>query len=69
MLVWDAEHNDRAGAYDTSNASVEDLEMRDTGVVPTLRAAFHQVWSAAVVSNVSSACTQTDTFKASYCCC
>ena len=55
MLVWNAEHNHRAGAYDTPNASAEGLEMGDTGVVPTLQAAFHQVQSAAMVSNVSSA--------------
>ncbi len=53
-FVWNAEHTGD-GAYDTSNVSVEGLEMGDTGVVPTVRAAFHQVWLAAVVSNVSSA--------------
>ena len=55
MLVWNAEHNYTAGAYDTSNASVEGLETGDTGVAPTVRAAFYQVQSAAVASNVTSA--------------
>ena len=55
MLVWNAEHNNRAGASATSNVSVEGLQMGDTGVVPTVRAAFHQVQSAAVASNVPSA--------------
>ncbi len=55
MLVWNAEHNDRTGAYDTPNASVEGLEMGDTGVVPPVRAAFHQVLSAAVASTDTSA--------------
>ncbi len=49
-----AEHDDRAGA-DISGVSVEGLEMGDTGVVPTVRAAFHQVCPAAVASNVTSA--------------
>ncbi|KAL0042931.1 hypothetical protein WJX79_004183 [Trebouxia sp. C0005] len=36
------EHNNRAGASATSNVSVEGLQMGDTGVIPTVRAAFHQ---------------------------
>ncbi len=55
MLVWNAEHNDRAGAYDISSASVECLEMGGSGVVPTVRAVFHQVKSAAVASDLTSA--------------
>ena len=53
MLVWNAEHNDRAGD-DISSVSFGGLDSEDTGVVPAVLAAFHQVQSA-VASNVTSA--------------
>lgn len=57
--MWNAEHDDRAGA-DVSGTSIEGLEMGGSGVVPTVRAASHQVRSAAAAPNLTSAGMQSD---------